>query len=42
MEKLDGNFQDVMPVEKGRDECCPLSMHRTLRFTSEENSASQR
>lgn len=42
MEKLDGNFQAVMPVEKGRDECCPSSMCRILRFTSEEIMASQR
>lgn len=42
MEKLDGNLQDMMPVEKGRDECCPSSMRRTLRFTSEETMASQR
>lgn len=41
MEKLNGNFQDVMLVEKDRDECCPSSMHRTLRFTSKETVASQ-
>lgn len=35
------NFQDVMLVEKDRDECCPSSMHRTLRFTSKETMASQ-
>lgn len=42
MEKLDGHFQNVMLVEKGRDECCPSSMRRTLRFISEETVASQR
>lgn len=41
MEKLDGNFQDVMLVEEDRDECCPSSTHRTLRFTSEQTMASQ-
>lgn len=42
MEKLDGHCQDVMLVEMGRDECCPSSMRRTPRFTSEETVASQR
>lgn len=32
--KLDGNFQGVMAVEMGKDECCPSSTHRAPRHTS--------
>lgn len=41
MEKLDGNFQDVMSVEKDRDECCPSIMHSTPRLATAETMASQ-